>query len=299
MPLPATISGLGLFSNKPSTLTFHPAPVGQGLSIRRANTTDEPTPLTINFLSTKREHTCFPPGINGRNTTIAPRHDSPFAFATVEHLLSALVGLHIHNALIELEGPEVPILDGSSLPFVNALSCSPSFQEGAGRRFFPSALQANTPLLLSHPIEVLDLKANAHIRAVPRDRPGTSYSYLLDYGDTSSFPRQAAEFDSARDDYARDVAPARTFSLLHEAQAMQRLGLFAHLSPRDMLVLDERGKPLDNTLRFENEPARHKLLDLIGDVALLGRPIQADIHAERSGHALTHELVRAILGQSL
>lgn len=295
MPLPTTISGLGLFSGTPATITIHPAPPGQGLSIRRAHTADTPTPLTINFLSTKREHACFPPGIAGRNSTVAPGADSPFAFATVEHLLSALTGLHIQNALIELEGPEVPILDGSALPFVNALASSPAFQQASSQPSSPSA----PPLLLSHPVEVLDPTSNARIRAVPRQQPGTAYSYLLDYGHHSAFPKQSAEFDSARDNYARDVAPARTFSLLHEAQAMQRLGLFTHLSPRDMLVLDQHGVPIDNTFRFDNEPARHKLLDLVGDVALLGRPIQADIYAERSGHALTHEFVREVLRQTL
>jgi UDP-3-O-acyl-N-acetylglucosamine deacetylase len=286
---PISITGVGLFSGKPATLHILPAPLGQGLCIRRARTTDAPTPLTINFLSTRREHTCFPPGVTGRNSTIAPSRDSDFAFATVEHVLSALAGLRIHSALLELEGPEVPILEGSSLPFVDALL-------SAGWSASPTPAP---PLVLERVVEVIDERSGSRIRATPREAPGTSYSYHLDYGPASLFPAQAAEFDSARDDYAAGVAPARTFSFLHEAQAMQKLGLFAHLSPRDMLVLNERGRPIDNTLRFENEPARHKLLDLIGDVALLGRPIQADIVAERSGHALTHELVREILRQSV
>jgi UDP-3-O-acyl-N-acetylglucosamine deacetylase len=286
--MPATITGLGLFSGTPATLTIDAAPKGSGLWLRHARSSEPPTPPTINFLSTLPQHTCFPPQISGRNTTVAHNAAAATGFATIEHLMSALAGLHIADAIITLDGPEIPILDGSALPFVNAL-----------RAIVPSAPRDDRPpLILDRPIEVVDPRGS-RIRSLPRSTPGTFYSYTLDYGAKSPFPAQAAEFDSARDDYARDVAPARTFSLMHEAQALQKMGLFTHLTPRDMLVLDERGQPIDNQLRFENEPARHKLLDLIGDVALLGRPIQADIYAERSGHSLTHELVREILRQSI
>lgn len=286
--MPATITGKGLFSGAPATLTIEAAPTGSGLWFRHARSNEPPTPPTINSLSTLPQHTSFPPQISGRNTTVAHAATSPVGFATIEHLMSALAGLHIADATITLDGPEVPILDGSALPFVEALcSIIPAAEHDAG-----------PPLILDRPVEVVDPRGS-RIRAIPREKPGTFYSYTLDYGPTSKFPAQAAEFDSARDDYASDVAPARTFSLLHEAQALQKMGLFTHLTPRDMLVLDETGRPIDNELRFENEAARHKLLDLIGDVALLGRPIQADIFAERSGHALTHELVREVLRQSL
>ncbi len=286
--MPATITGRGLFSGAPATLTIDAALTGTGLWLRHAGSSEAPTPPTINYLSALPQHTCFPPQISGRNTTIAHTTAAPVGFATIEHLMSALAGLHIANATITLDGLEVPILDGSSLPFVHALAS-----------VFPATPRNDrAPLILDRPVEVVDPRGS-RIRAIPRDAPGTLYSYTLDYGPTSSFPAQAAEFDSTRDDYARDVAPARTFSLIHEAQALQKMGLFTHLTPRDMLVLDERGRPIDNELRFANEAARHKLLDLIGDVALLGQPIQADIFAERSGHALTHELVREILRQYL
>lgn len=286
--MPATLTGIGLFSGAPATLTIDVAPKGSGLWLRHAVSNDSPTPPTINYLSTLPNHTRFPPQITGRNTTVARSAAAATGFATIEHLMSALAGLSIADATITLDGPEVPILDGSSLPFVRALET-----------LFPAgAIDSRPPLILDRPVEVVDPRGS-RIRAIPRTAPGTFYSYVLDYGQASSFPAQAAEFDSSRDDYARDVAPARTFSLIHEAQALQKMGLFTHFTPRDMLVLDEKGRPIDNELRFNNEPARHKLLDLIGDVALLGRPVQADIYAERSGHALTHELVREILRQSL
>lgn len=286
--MPATITGNGLFSGKPASLTIDAAPQGSGLWLRHARSSEPPTPPTINYLSALPQHTCFPREITGRNTTIAHAATALAGFATIEHLMSALAGLHIADATITLDGPEVPILDGSSLPFVRAL-----------RTIFPAMRRdAHAPLILDRPVEVVDPRG-PRIRALPRQQPGTFYSYTLDYGPASKFPAQAAEFDSARDDYERDIAPARTFSLIHEAQALQKMGLFTHITPRDMLVLDEQGRPIDNELRFHNEPARHKLLDLIGDVALLGRPIQADIFAERSGHALTHELVREILRQTL
>jgi UDP-3-O-[3-hydroxymyristoyl] N-acetylglucosamine deacetylase len=286
-----SIAGVGLFSGKPGRVAITPAPPGHGISIRRVGSLSASTPLTINFLSTLPEHTCLPPGVAGRNSSISSREGE--GFATVEHLLSALAGLGIADAIIELDGPEVPIGDGSAAAFVEAIRC------GGWQLVATSGNAPVAPLVLHNPVEVIDPRTNARTRAIPRDRPGTSYSYLLDYGDASTFPRQSAEFDSARDDYAKEVAPARTFSLLNEAMAMQARGMFTHLTPRDMLVLDAMGRPIDNTLRFENEPARHKLLDLIGDVALLGRPLQADIVAERSGHALTHALVREILSRTL
>ncbi|MEK6701860.1 MAG: UDP-3-O-acyl-N-acetylglucosamine deacetylase [Planctomycetota bacterium] len=219
-----------------------------------------------------------------RNTSLA-------GCATIEHVMSALIGLGVTEARVVVEGPEVPIGDGSAEMFVDAIA------RAGGLHQLPEPFE---PIRLKVPVEVRGA-GGEFIRATPRARAGCSFEYTLDYagrpGPAVGVPRQTARWDGRAATYQVDVAPARTFCLASEAKAMRDRGLFAHVTPREMLVLDDlAGEPIDNTLRFENEPARHKLLDLIGDVGLLGRPLQADVVAERSGHALTHEFCRAVLG---
>jgi UDP-3-O-acyl-N-acetylglucosamine deacetylase len=267
---------VGLFTGGPGVLRISPANPGAGISLRRAG---GPTvPAHISSLAAQ------PEGVPARNTALAAQAGSG-PFLTVEHILSALAGLSITDALLELEGPEVPIGDSSADPFVSAiLAAGIAEQDGAA-----------PPLRLTREITVE--RGQSRITARPH-AGGCLYRYELDYGPDCPIRPQSAEWDSAAPDaaevYARDIAPARTFCLEAEARIMQATGLFAHLSPRDMLVFGEDG-PIDNTLRFENEPARHKLLDLIGDLALTGRPLAAEVTALRSGHALNHELARAIL----
>ena len=121
-------------------------------------------------------------------------------------------------------------------------------------------------------------------------------SYHLNYSDAggASLPPQSASWDGLAESYYTEIAPARTFSLLSEVEALRALGLFEGFSPKELLVLGPSG-PIENEWRFENEPARHKLLDLIGDLALAGGPIRGRITAMRSGHALNHELARVLV----
>ena len=222
--------------------------------------------------------------VPGRNTTPAldPSDDLSPAIATVEHVLSALAGLGISDALILVDGPELPILDGSALPFAMAIL-------DAGIAELDKPIE---PIRLPEPITVS--RQGASITARPRDLPGCDFVYELDYGPRSPLVAQRAVWESDSATYCDQIAPARTFCLQSEAESMQKLGLFEHLSPRDMLVIGPDG-PLENTLLFDNEPARHKLLDLIGDLALVRRPIQACITATGSGHALNHALARALV----
>ncbi len=208
---------------------------------------------------------------------------------TVEHVLSALAGLHITDAIIDIDGPEVPILDGSALPFVQAL-----------RPLIVEFDKPAEPLTPRRVIEVTD-GGGGSIRLEPgAGSASCTLTYELDYGPGSPIPPQTATWDAAApnaaDTYAQNIAPARTFSLLAEARAARSAGLFPHLSAADMLVIGDDGRPIDNTWRTADEPSRHKLLDLIGDLALLGRPLAAcTITARRSGHALTRELCRRVL----
>ncbi len=277
----AEVKGVGLFSAKPATVRVLPADAGTGLRFRRVDAAGAPViKAHIDALAAQ------PEGVPPRNTTLAG--PKGVLVMTSEHVLSALAGIGITDAIIELDGPEVPIADGSALPFAQELA--------------PEPIGDMNPLVPLEPVSVRSQDGTATITATPRVRPGCSYTYHLDYGEGAPIAKQSATFsrgieahmDSRDDPYFTQVAPARTFCLEHEAKAMRDSGLFKHLSTKDMLVLGPNG-PIDNALRFDNEPARHKLLDLIGDLALVGRPIQADIVATRSGHALNHAMARALL----
>jgi UDP-3-O-acyl-N-acetylglucosamine deacetylase len=139
------------------------------------------------------------------------------------------------------------------------------------------------------------------LELAPGDAPRLDLEYRLSAvggvipAQTARFSVRWGDAEATAAEYMRDVAPARTFSTLEEAQGARKMGLFGHLTPREMLVIGPSG-PVENTLRFENEPARHKLLDLIGDLSLCGRPINGRVIAERSGHALNHEAARVLAG---
>jgi len=272
----AVVEGRGLFTGRPVTARFLAAAAGTGIVFRRIDLAGGPTiPALIASVAPA------PEGIPARNTTL---RDGSADVLTVEHALSALAGLGITDTIIEVSGPELPIGDGAASLFATALWA-------AGLRY---AGEEVAPLRIEREVEVVG-KGGATIIARPRIAPGSSYTYELDYGSVGGpIPTQSATLDTGRGDYIRDIAPARTFCTQAEAEAMKRAGLFARLSPRDMLVIGADG-PIDNQYRFDNEPSRHKVLDLMGDLALVGCPIQADITARRAGHALNHAMARALI----
>ncbi len=214
------------------------------------------------------------------------------AIHTVEHLLAALAAAGVTDAEIEFHGPEVPIDDGSADIFTAEI-------HNAGLRTLPGPTPE--PIVVREPFEVVSDDARARVRFEPLPRAvQPTFTYRLDYGQDAPIPRSEARWDGTPEDFAAHIAPARTFCLAREAGQMQALGLFAHLDASHMLVIEDegerRGAPLaGNALRFPDEPARHKLLDLIGDLALIARPLRARVIAERSGHALHHKAARALL----
>lgn len=273
------LSGTGLFTGEPSLLSIHPA-AGGGIQFRVPGGT---FPAGVALLAGEGAKLPFPTGVQARNTTLVL--GAAGAAATVEHVLSALAGMGVTDAIIEIMGREAPMFDGSAKPFTDAIV-------DAGLSPLPDRL---TPITLDAPITVA--RGESSITATPREKPGWSVTYVIDYG--RAIPKASASWSGNSGEYRREVAWARTFCLASEARAMRERGMFGHLTPKDMLVLDdETGAPVENTLRSPDEPARHKLLDVIGDLALLGRPLQADVVATRSGHALTHELCRAILARA-
>lgn len=265
----AAIDGVGLFSA--ASVRCRIGPGDDGIRIVRTDLAGAP--------GARADVRHALGGDTQRNTTIevAPGAN----VATVEHLLSALAGLGITDATIEVDGPEIPIGDGSASFIVGAI-------DRAGTASTPGE---NEPIVVRDPIRV-EGDDGSYVEASPAKT--ASYEYHLRYpGRESIIPNQAAAWDGDADAYRREVAPARTFCLEEEARAMRAAGMFEHLSTSEMLVLGEDG-PIDNALRFDDEPARHKLLDLIGDLALAGRPIRARVVAHRAGHALNREMARRL-----
>ncbi len=272
---PITIGSRTLFTDQHSDCTIAPAPAGSGITIEFDG---ERAIAHIDTLSNEPAHPAFT-SMKPRCTTIRVG-DAPVF--TVEHILSALTGLGIDNAHITLSANELPIFDGSALPFARAI-----IESGIVELDEPAA-----PITVTQPIRVED--GDSWIEIEPSDTP--SYSYTIDYGPDSPVTPATVSWGSDPEDYLARVAPARTFSLEHEVSAMRGLGLFDHFTPRDLLVLSDSG-PIDNALNHEHECALHKLLDLIGDLRLVGSPLIARVRAHKSGHALAHSAARAIIDQ--
>lgn len=307
----AAVHGTGLFTARDATLTIKPAAPGHGIVFRRIDLPDSPP------IPALCSHVTTDPRLPGRNTTLIadpsrPASPTNATIATVEHVLSALAGLGVTDAVIEVDGPEVPIGDGSALPFVEAIDRA-GLEEapvrGLAAIVMDRAIEVpdpRTPKGTSGPVVVFEpwpesstaLKSDSSGSRNPAKHAGLWMSYELDYGLGSGMPPSTVGFVIDPATYRREIAPARTFCLEHEARALRAAGLFLHVSPKEMLVLDTAGRPIDNELRFADEPARHKLLDLLGDLSLAGRGmpgrVVGRITGRRSGHALNQAAAGAI-----
>lgn len=269
---PVTLEGPGLFMGEPARVCFKPAPVDHGIVFVRMDIMDSGAPVRIPALVanvTKRS----------RRTTL---RRGPAAIETCEHCLSAVMGVGLDNVLIEVTGPELPGMDGSSLPYLEALQKVGLVEQDRPRRL----------LTITEPVTVQD--GDTMLAALPADEPYMQVIYDLDYGSHSPIRKQLYAYNSSNGDYVHNIAPARTFVLEHEAAALRRAGLGTHLGPDDVLVIGENGPLGQAGARFEDEPVRHKVLDLIGDLALVGCRIRGRIVAYKSGHALNHQLARRL-----
>ncbi|GIW87358.1 MAG: bifunctional enzyme LpxC/FabZ [Isosphaeraceae bacterium] len=263
----ATIEGIGFVTEADVRLRFLPARSDTGIVFRRVDLPGRPEiPARIEFVAPRPRRTALQRG--------------EAVVEMTEHVLAALSGLQIDNCVIEINASETPGCDGSSQPFVEALLSAGLVDLERPR----PALRIERPISLS--------EGRARLTALPADTDGLVLSYQLDYappiGSQSRFVRLSP--DVFRD----QLAPSRTFLLESEARAMRAAGLGRRLKESDLLIFGPDG-PIANTLRFEDECVRHKLLDLVGDLALAGRDIQGHIVAHRSGHSLNARLVAALL----
>jgi UDP-3-O-[3-hydroxymyristoyl] N-acetylglucosamine deacetylase/3-hydroxyacyl-[acyl-carrier-protein] dehydratase len=265
-----SLAGPGLFSGETATLTFAPAAAGSGITFLREQDGKTATiPAIVENVLKRPRRTCL------RNGTLFVE--------TVEHCMAALAGLGVDNAIVTVAGGnvgEVPGGDGSSKPFVDAI-------EDAGIVEQELPLE---PLIIRKPIQVT--RGDTTLAALPG--PTDCLEIIYDFEAGPPVGRQIFKFRLGDDDFAHDLAPARTFVFEQEAHEMRNRGMGKHLSAKDLLVISPSG-PIENEFRFADECARHKVLDLIGDLYLVGRPVRGRLVAHKSGHELNHTLARRLI----
>lgn len=199
----------------------------------------------------------------------------------VEHVMAALYGLQIDNCTIEIDAEECPGMDGSSLDFVGALRSAGVVGQAAGRQ----------RLIIDRRLRV-DQGAS-WIEAAPADDGHPAFEYRLDYGPASPIPPQTFRSTLTTELFARAFAPARTFVTAGQAERLKQQGVGRHVTPRDLLIFDSHGL-VGNSLRFDNECARHKALDLIGDLALCGVELIGHFVSHQGGHQLNAQMAQLL-----
>ncbi len=288
-----SISGIGLHTGRSVTLTMKPAPENHWFKFRRVDLDGQPT-VAVDADNVSD---------TSRGTTISANGAS---VSTIEHLMAALVGLEVDNLLIDIDGPEVPILDGSSAPFVDKLLEVGFAEQDADRDFYE----------IKENIHYVETDRKVEIVAMPLD--GYRLTCMIDFNSPVLGSQHASI--SKIDEFRKDISSSRTFCFLHELEALvknnlikggdlsnaivivdrevskEELDKLKSLFNKEVTVADEG--ILDNIqLRYQNEPARHKLLDMIGDLALVGRPLKGHIMAARPGHAANVAFAKRIKNQ--
>jgi UDP-3-O-[3-hydroxymyristoyl] N-acetylglucosamine deacetylase len=257
-------TGIGLHSGRPVRLRLRPAPAGHGIRFLRADVGVEICASLECLASQDHATTLSRDGVS---------------VSTVEHLLSALRALGVDDVLVEVDGPEVPVLDGSAAPFVILI-------HEAGLRPLAAARQY---LKVLKPVEVV--RGAKSVRLVPADHFEVSYTIGFDH---PLLRHQALTLRVTPETFVEEIAPARTFGFLRDVEAMRRSGLALGGSLENAVVIGETGV-LNNKLRFEDEFVRHKVLDAVGDLALVGHPIVGRFEATKAGHALHAAVARRLV----
>lgn len=270
----AHFSGIGLHTGEAVALSVCPAGENEGIRFE-VHAADADKPFTI---------AADPKNLAG-SAYATSLGDGVHTLHTVEHLLAALAGLGIDNALIRMDAEEVPIMDGSAAPFVEGLMAAGVVEQGALRR----------TIRITRSIRVEDGDKWIELRPAATDR--TAINYDIDFAHPA-VGRQGFRFVFTRENFVHQLSPARTFGFVEEVEALRKAGLARGGSYDNAIVVGDKGVLNPGGLRFSDEFVRHKVLDLIGDFALAGLSVHADITASRSGHALHTRAVQAILNST-
>ncbi len=263
---PVETSGIGLHSGVPVSIRIVPAPPATGIVFVRTDLDRFEIPANWRYVA--------------RVSYATSLMKQGVLISTTEHLLSVLHSMGIDNAHVEIDNLEVPILDGSGLPFVKMLERAGRKQYRRRRRF----------LRIKRPVMIED--RDKRISIVPADAFALTCDIFFDH---PMVGRQVIEMEVTPERYAAEIAAARTFGFAHELDAMRDMGLIRGASLDNAVCFDSGGVMNPEGLRFRDECCRHKALDLIGDLALIGRPLLGHVIAERAGHAMHVALVARIL----
>ena len=267
---PVEIAGIGLHHGAPVHLSMHPAPPGTGIVFVRTDLDNTKVPASWEFVERVSYATSL-------------MHPKGIFISTTEHLLSVLFSMRIDNAYIELDNLELPILDGSGLPFIQLLRQAGIQELRRARRYMrivkPVTVEANGKSVSILPSERFQLRCH------------NFFNHPL-------VGEQTLELELTPETYAREIAPARTFGFEYELDQMRDMGLIRGASLDNAVCFTREGVANPGGLRFPDECCRHKALDLIGDLALLGRPLLGLVIAEKAGHAMHVALVNKIMSDS-
>lgn len=269
--LKETIScaGVGLHSGQKVGMTLRPADVDTGILFRRTDVPGGPVDIPARWDRVVDTQLCTVLG-TAEGVTVG----------TVEHLMAAVAGAGVDNMIIELNGPEVPIMDGSAAPFQFLLDCTGLVEQDAPRM----------AIEVLRPVQVGDAEKSASLE------PATTFSasFQIDF-DNPVIGRQKFYFDAVEGAFQREIARARTFGFAHEVAQLQAMGLARGGSLENAVVLTGNQILNEDGLRFEDEFVRHKVLDSVGDLYLAGGPLLGHFRGFRSGHALNNELLKKLL----
>ncbi|MBI1806461.1 MAG: bifunctional UDP-3-O-[3-hydroxymyristoyl] N-acetylglucosamine deacetylase/3-hydroxyacyl-ACP dehydratase [Ignavibacteria bacterium] len=290
---PISISGVGLHTGVTTTMTFKPAPINHGIRFRRIDLPNQPMiPALVDYVIEV-----------ARGTTLCVGEAKVH---TVEHVLAALVGMQVDNIVIELDNVEPPICDGSAKPFVDLLLAADFAPQDAPKDY----------LIIDQTVRYIDEQKGVDIVALPTD--DYRLTVMIDYQNPALGSQHTGLFNLEKE-FIPEFASARTFCFLHEVESLHKQGLIKggnlnnaiviadqdlpqeelqritiKLGISESLVMGKNGILNNKDLRYKNEPARHKLLDLMGDLALIGAPFKAQILAARPGHASNVEFAKRV-----
>jgi len=262
------LHGRGLFGGEETKVVFRPAPVNSGVTFVR---TDVPEPVRISAVASNLAE-------RSRRTTLKK---GPVSIETIEHCMAAINALEIDNLVVETNGSELPAPDCSSAEYFKVLKRAGTAEQNVGRKEF----------VIIRPITIT--AGDACIYALPYSGDGLNLTYDMDYSRHIGIGRQIFSCHLTPEGFERHLAPARTFLLEAEAKQFQARGVGLHISARDILVINSDG-PIKNSFRFPDECVRHKIVDLIGDIALVGRAVKGRIVAYKSGHSLNQQLAKKL-----
>jgi UDP-3-O-[3-hydroxymyristoyl] N-acetylglucosamine deacetylase len=264
---PVSCAGIGLHSGKKVTLSLKPAPADHGIRFRRSDLGGLEIPAVVGHLGGIQYAT----GLSLKDGSVE----------TVEHLLGALVSLGVDNVTVDLNHPEVPIMDGSAAPFIYLIHEAGLKRLAAPKRF----LKVVRPIALS--------RGDKRIALYPSDHFKVTYSISFDH---PMLRHQTRTMQITEESFIEEIAPARTFGFLKEVEMLRQNGLALGGSLDNAIVIGDTGV-LNSSLRFEDEFVRHKILDLIGDLSLVGHPVVAHAVVTRGGHALHTAMASQLLAE--